>query len=193
MSYNEIAAVKFLTKLFKNGIGYSSINTARSALSTILTNEHGLTIGNCSSVKRLMKGIFELKPPAVKYKFIWDTNIVLNFLSLFYPLEDIPLSFLTYKLCMLMAISTMQRVQTLHSIEIDDIFISKNCVKIPIRKLLKQSNQRNYDFSLYLKFFDNPAICVARTLSEYLTRTKPIRGSIKQLFISFQKPSAKIR
>ena len=188
MHYNEGMVIKFLTERFNDGLSYSAINSARSALSTFLVHEYGLTIGNSSLVKRFMKGVFELRPPKPRYKSIWDVNIVLNYLSVFYPLEGLSLNCLTYKLCMLLALTTMQRAQTIHAIRITNIFIGKDLVMIPIDKLLKQSNQRNYKFSLQLKFYDNLSICVARTLIHYLEITKGIRGDEQQLFISVQKP-----
>ena len=35
---NDLLALEFLRKLFKQGYGYSALNTARSALSTIFDN-----------------------------------------------------------------------------------------------------------------------------------------------------------
>lgn len=180
--------IEFLTELFKSGVGYSSINSARSALSTFLFNNAGTTIGNSAIVRRFTKGVFELKPPSIRYECIWDVNIVLEYLSNFYPHEDIPLNYLTYKLIMLLALATKQRAQTLHFISIKDIRESENLVIISIRKLLKHSRQGNRSHSLYLKVYFDPSVCVVKTLSDYLNRTKTIRGENNQLFISFQKP-----
>lgn len=92
LSVDEIVVISFLTHLYNQGVGYSALNTARSALSTIL-NCQGTTIGNFPSVKRFVKGVFELRPTKPRYYFIWDVNIVLNFLKNFYPNQDIPLSY----------------------------------------------------------------------------------------------------
>lgn len=188
MQYNEIKVITFLTELFRNGNCYSAINSARSALSTFLINDSGITVGNSPIVKRFLKGTYELRPPVARYLFIWDVNIVLEFLKNYYPLEDIPLSFLTYKLIMLMALATKQRAQTLHAVEIDNIRNSDNLMVIPIRKLLKHTSRRNQKFVLHLKIYPDPSICVVKTLRHYLLRTKELRKEHKQLFISFQKP-----
>ena len=92
------------------------MNTARSALSSFLVTDSGMTVGNSLLVKRLMKGIFELKPPMPRYSVIWDVNIVLDYLKNFPLHEEMPLSNLTYKLVMLLALTTRQRAQTLHAI-----------------------------------------------------------------------------
>ena len=75
---NETETVHFVTKMINDGKGYSAINTARSAIYTSICNDAGLTIGNLFSVKRLMKSIFELRPPIPGYwrmHIIWDANI----------------------------------------------------------------------------------------------------------------------
>lgn len=188
LQYNELKAIDFLTKLFNNGNGYSSINTARSSLSTILVNDSCVTIGASPLVKRFLKGVYELRPPVVRYEFIWDVNVVFEFLKNFYPLEDISLNVLTYKLIMLLALTTKQRAQTLHAININDIQCYDNFVIIPINKLLKNSCQRKNKCCLHLKTYPDPSLCVVQTLKHYIHRTKFFRGNCKQLFISFQKP-----
>ena len=187
-SYNEINCVHFLTELFHQNKSYSAINTARSALSTFLYNNSGLTIGNSPPVKRLMKGIFELRPSTPRYNFIWDVSIVLDFLKNFYPLEDINFNILSYKCVMLLALASMQRVQTLHVIDVNDVNFVNDSVMIPIKKLLKQFNARNNKLMIYLKSFDDPVICPVLTLKHYITMSQKLRGDNNQLFISFQKP-----
>ena len=193
MSLDEILVIEFLTMLFNNNESYSSINTARSALSCFLYNNTGISIGNYSSVKRFLKGVFESKPPRPRYSCIWDANIVLNYLGNFYPNEDMSLLELTYKLVMLLALITAQRAQTLHVLDLENIEFDIDYVFIRITDLLKQSNSRNMRLSWKLRFYDlNPSICVGRVLKEYIRRTEPLRKKEKQLLISFHKPFAAV-
>lgn len=188
MSYNEVNCVHFLDLLFSQGKSYSTINTARSSLSCFLTNSNGLTIGNSAIVKRFMKGVFELKPPIPRYNFIWDVSVVLSFLGNYFPNEDLSLKVLSYKCAMLLALSSMQRVQTLHVINVENIEFTNDFVFIPIYKLLKQSRAKNYKFVVTLKpYYENRATCPVHTLREYVDRTKPLR-KCSQLFISFSRP-----
>ena len=73
--------IEFLTSLYKSGIEYSAINTARSALLIIMLEINGKTSGQQALVKRFIKGIFELRPMFPKYSRIWDVNQVLNYLK----------------------------------------------------------------------------------------------------------------
>ena len=43
------------------GLGYSVVNTARSALSFVLVLPNGIAFGQHSYLKRLLKGVFETK------------------------------------------------------------------------------------------------------------------------------------
>ena len=157
-------------------------------MSTFLFNQSSSSIGNSPIVKRFLKGVFELRPPIPRYHFIWDVQIVLDYLKYLPPNLELSLRLLTYKLVMLLALTTQQRAQTLHVISIIDIKFSDNMVVIPIRKLIKQSSQRCYNQALYLKPYVDSSICVTKTLNQYLNVTRAIRGDCKQLFISFCKP-----
>ena len=67
-------AVEFLTMLYENGFSYSSMNSARSALSAILDKPDSLhpQFGEHPDVKRFMKGIFQSRPPLPRYSKTWD-------------------------------------------------------------------------------------------------------------------------
>ena len=73
-------AVDFLTSLYDEGLSDSSINSARCALSAILESPTSAysTFGEHPDVKRLMKGIFQSRPPLPRYCKTWDVNLVLQ-------------------------------------------------------------------------------------------------------------------
>ena len=58
---------EFLTSVFHTGERYSSINTARSALSVLIEPINGLTLGKQPIIQRYMKGIFNICPSLPKY------------------------------------------------------------------------------------------------------------------------------
>ena len=69
--------IDFLATLFSSGLGYSAINTARSALSSVLLLPNNTTFGSHPLVTRFLKGVFELKPSLPRYSVIWDVGVVL--------------------------------------------------------------------------------------------------------------------
>ena len=87
----------------QQGLTYSAINTARSALSSYITLENGTCVGQHPLVSRLMKGIFQEKPPRPKYTGIWDVSIVLSHLRSLSPVDKLSLKKLTLKLVVLIS------------------------------------------------------------------------------------------
>ena len=70
--------IDFLALLFQDGLGYSAINTARSALSTVLNTTSHTSFGTHPLVVRFLKGVFELKPSLPRYASIWDVGFGLG-------------------------------------------------------------------------------------------------------------------
>ena len=60
--------VKFIGELYDEGIGYSGLNTGRSALSAIITLSNNISFGYHTSVPRFMKGVYETRPSLPKYQ-----------------------------------------------------------------------------------------------------------------------------
>ena len=73
---DNVKAIEFLRELYEEELGYSAINTARSALSSVIIPNGGILFGRDPQVCRFLKGIFELKPCLPKYPEIWDVNNV---------------------------------------------------------------------------------------------------------------------
>lgn len=176
--------LEFLTNLFNKGASFSTLNTCRSAIAQIA----GPTISQDFRLKRFFKGVYGLRPPLPKYENTWDPAIVLRFVKNLNN-SDISLELLTHKLCILLALATGQRIQTLAKIEISNIDIGQGKIEIKIPQRLKTSAHNRSQPVLILPFFDqDPQICVARTLISYMEKTANIRGSAKALFITYKRP-----
>lgn len=90
--------------LFNDGLSYSRLNTARSALSSILPLIDGIPFGKHPLVIRFLKGVFESRPAMPRYTAVWDVNQVLDYLKTLSPVNEISLKSLTLKLTMLLAV-----------------------------------------------------------------------------------------
>ena len=179
--------LSFLTRLHDDGLSYSAINTARSMLSSIFEIIHKRDIGKEVLVKRFMKGIFHIRPVIPKTIFTWDVKVVLRFLE---TLDNnrLTIRLLAVKLAILIALTTGQRCQTLKLMNLKNIEINKNYVKIRIGDLLKQSKPQKHLNEIYIEAFDqNEAICVVKVLNKYIEVTQDIRTD-SSLFIITQKP-----
>ena len=184
--------LEFLTFLIDQGCGYSVINTARSALSTII-NVDNLPIGKHSLVKRFVKGVYNIKPSLPRYTATWDVNLVLNFLKSMDSYEIISLKYLTYKLVTLLALCTGQRCQTLSVLELNNMNVFEDRVIFRLTKLLKHSRPGVHQKPIDLKSYPDKALCVVKCLEVYIHRTAHLRDCDSDtLLISFIKPYHKV-
>ena len=182
-------AVEFLVSLYTSGLGYSVINTARSAVSTVLVMENGVKFGEHPSVCRYMKAIFQLRPALPKYTRIWDVNVVLTYLKTFAEAALLTIKDLTIKLNILLFLTTGQRGQTNHAINVNYIQELPNRYRITIREKLRQTRPGKYLKPLELLIFpEEPKLSVTLRLQEYLKKTSAYRGAHTQLLLSYVEP-----
>ena len=189
VSASVVQGINFLTELVSSGIGYSAVNTARSALSTILVVNDCVTFGTHPLVKRFLKGVFEQKPSLPRYAVIWDVNQVLNSLRSYPPIEDISLKKLTVKVVMLLALLTGQRTQTIHCLDVNHMDMSDKKCTFYLTSLQKQSRPGKHQKPIALEAFDQePSLCIIRHLKAYVEKTRVFRADTdrNQLLLSFQ-------
>ena len=68
-----------------------------------------------SSVSQLMQGVFNARPPQLKYTFIWDVQMVLNFIKeIWRNNKEITDKELSLKLTMLIELATASRAIEIH-------------------------------------------------------------------------------
>jgi hypothetical protein len=177
--------IDYLVTLFESGLGYSCVNTARSALSL----QSGNPLGSHPLVVRFMKGVFELRPSLPRYTSTWDVNIVLTYLKSLSLNAHLSLKDLTYKLACLLVILSGQRVQTIHLLDTQHMLVQENKIIFQVKELVKQSKPgRHVDDLEFVAYTPDERLCVVSCLHEYIKRTSVIRGQETQLFISFVKP-----
>ena len=129
--------IDFLATLFSAGLGYGAINTARSALSSVLVLPNNITFGSHPLVVRFLKGVFELKPALPRYSRIWDVAVVLQHLQTLGPASGLDLKTLTTKTTMLLCLLTGQRCQTLTKLDINLMQILPDKIVFTIGEKLK--------------------------------------------------------
>ncbi|CAG2200009.1 unnamed protein product [Mytilus edulis] len=184
----ELNVLEFLTSLYEIGLGYSAINTARSMLSSFMSVNQEKTVGQWPLVKRFLKGIFNLKPSLPRYQRTWDVEVVLKYLKTLSPVYMLSLRVLTYKLVTLLLLLTGQRLQTIHSLDLDDITVTDSNIYIDVRSLLKCSKPGRHLQPIELPaFIEDKSLCIVTVLKEYLARTSCFRKTQK-LILSCIKP-----
>lgn len=179
----------FLSDLFERGASYASVNTARSALSTIIGHVDGVAIGSHNLVTRLLKGVARLRPPTYKYKSTWDTSEILLYLESLGSNDNLILRTHSKKLAALMALCSGQRVQTLSSINLDEIKFYEDRVIINVKARLKTSKP-GIPTCIEFPVYSDVRLCVFNCLKSYIDKTEKLRDSLN-LFIQTRKPFKK--
>ena len=180
----------FFLHLFESGLSYNTVNTARSALSALFPQFQGPTpLGEHPMVTRMLKGIYNVRPTQAKYAGVWDVRPVLNLLRKWSPCHKLSLKLLTFKITMLLALTTGQRVQTLHRMNLDCLRKDKGGYTCSFKEVLKHSKPSKVAPTVEVRAYPpDRRLCPSTYLSHYLQTTETLRDETTQLFISIQQP-----
>ena len=185
MQTSVACILEFMTLLYHR-LGYSALNTAKSALSSFVTLTDGQAVGTHPLICRFMRGVFNQKPPMPRYKTTWDVKLVLDLFRGQPTVSSLNLKELTLKTCMLIALVTAQRQQTLHLLNLEEMQVTSSSVIFHVNELLKQSKPGRTGLSLDIREYPpEPKVCVYTTLVENLARTETLRLGEPYLRISF--------
>ena len=104
---------EYLVYLFDHtDTGYSVVNTHRCAISALLPPIQGATVGKHPLVKKVMKGIFRLRPSLPRYTVTYDVQVVLDYLDNLGENSVLTLKQLTERVATLLCLLSGQRDQT---------------------------------------------------------------------------------
>lgn len=183
--------VNFLAHLFNQGYQYRSLNSYRSAISSVHEKVDGYEVGKHPLVVRLIKGAFHERPPQPRYSETWDVAKVTSYLEHLGNNASLSLNDLTHKTVMLMALTRPSRAADLANLSLEHRKYSPEGVTFAPTKLAKQSrgNKALAEF-FFPSFPDNTRLCPVATLRAYEeeTREKRTPNSGPQLFIATIKP-----
>ena len=181
-------ALQFLLGLFNQELCYSTINTARSALSTIVTIDGGGSFGSNHIVTRFMKGVFKSRRPRPKYDKIWDVSVVLKYLSSLHPNETLSLKDLTHKILILVLLVSSQRGQSMHYLDLQHLNM-EDTYYFDFVEHIKTSTPRSPHTKIDIAAYEpDSRICSLTCLKAYIKKTKVLRNTETKLFISYVRP-----
>ena len=180
---------QFLTDYFiKSNCDYSSVNTARSALSAIFPLTEGCTFGNHPIIQRLLRGIFKEKPSFPKYSVTYDVKKVFDYIQHCKISEETSLDILSKVLATFMCMLSDQRSQTFASISMDYLHLEDTRCIFYIPTLLKTSRPTFHQEPLRFKAYDDKTLCVVTLIDFYVKKTKDLRPEHSTFFISYVPP-----
>lgn len=160
----------FLAELRKSGLGYSSINTARSALSASVSLVGGGNVGSHPLVVRMMRGVFKEAPTKPRYVDTWDPSAVLRLISGM-KVDQLSFQDLTQRLAMLVLLCSGQRCQTLAQLAAEGVVVTEDRCVFSIKGLLKTTRPGHVQDRLTLQAFNKDRdVCVVSYVQDYIKR-----------------------
>ena len=195
ISCNVDVIVNFIGSLFKRKpcLTHSTICGYRTAISSFHDLIEGKRVGDLPEVSRVVRGVFNLRPPISAGVPLWDLDIVLKGLQNppFEPLASVHLRWLTLKVVFLVALVTACRSSDLRKLSCEAPFLRERrsppgYVLVPT-ELKKQSRVKHLSEEINItKFNGNRLLDPVRALSLYLKRVKVLRKGVKSLFMTYK-------
>ena len=184
---SEVA--NFLASLYGEGYQYNSVNAYRSAISSTHDRVDGVDVGQHPIITRLLKGVYNSRPPIPRYSSTWDVQTVLNHIETLGPTANLSLKALTLKTVFLLAITRPSRSTDLSSLDVSGIQSRSDGLSFIPNSLAKQSRQgKSIEAFFFPSFPTNINLCPVSTLRVYREKTTPLRHGETRVFISFIKP-----
>ncbi|CAC5397867.1 unnamed protein product [Mytilus coruscus] len=154
-NFNQVA--DFLAYLFLSGLQYRTIAGYRSMLSAVLPPVQNFPVAKQPYIVRIIKGVFNSRPPKVKILPEWNLELLLQALEKkpFEPMQEVDLKHVTLKTVFLVAITTFSRCSDLQSLGIDDKSMRDQCKGITFVRhgLAKQDRQKHFGEKLFVPSF----------------------------------------
>ena len=150
----------FLAHLYKEGYQYSSVNAYRSAISSVHEKVDGYTVGQHPLICRLVKGVFQARPPLPRYTHTWDVQKVLNYLDSLGDNKTLSLKHLSWKVAMLLALSRPSRSADLSKLDLSRHVYKPDGVCFYPSALAKQSRSTSQISNFFFSLFQERVDCV---------------------------------
>ena len=182
--------LEFLADQFDLGLQYRSLNTLRSAISTSHAQIDSVNVGSHPVVSRLLRGMFNARPPAPHYSESWNVAMVVQYLRNC-PSEGLPIAELGKKVVTLMALANASRRSDLAALDRDYLRWTPSGAQFTVVQLTKTRTPGPPKLVHYSFLSEDPEVCLATTLRIYLTKTSDrvaIVNSPKPIFLTSRKP-----
>lgn len=148
----------------------------------------GVVIGKHPLVSRLMRGIFNSRPPQPRYSYAWDVGRVLEYIRSLGENKVLTLKDLTHKLATIMALANASRASEIHTLNVKYMRMVSSGVEFNLAQLTRTSRPCKQRSLFYPRLEEDSVLCPVVTLQHYLERTREYRGSEPQLFLAVVRP-----
>ena len=173
--------------MYERGLAYNT-----SVLPSIIHLPGVVSISDHPLVQRLLKGVFNTRPPTSKYPYIWDTSKLLDYLC---TLQNDRNDFATMskKLVTLFTLLSGQQVSTLHKFKRSMMQVLPDRIIFHLSGNLKQSRPANPpEPIIFHQYPHDGELCPAAAFHQYhVTRTAIVGNQFDDsIFLCHRKPNA---
>jgi hypothetical protein len=149
----------------------------------------GMRVGCHYLVKRLMKGIFNKRPPVPRYAVTWPVGTVFRYLKNLSTNAELPLKMLTMKTAILVALVSADRGATITKLSLEFMVSAEGELRFLVAHPTKTTRPGSGVREVVLKkYVQERRICPVHAVKHYIKATANLRGQEKQLFVSYLKP-----
>ena len=148
-------------------------------------------MGQHPLVTRLMKGVFNDRPPLPRYTSSWNVQTVLLHISSWGGNDSLSLKQLSWKTTMLLALTRPSRPADLSQLNLSgkrDRPDGEGLLLFHILWLSNPGRESHLNEFFFPSFPHDTTICPVTTLKAYIERTTPNRGTESRIFFALIKP-----
>ena len=183
--------LNFLAKIHASGVAYQTLNGYRSAISKHHDYVDSMPVGEIKSIRRLMKGAFNTRPPQPRYSEFWDVSKLMAYLRPMHPPGQLSLMQLSQKLLCLCSLSTCSRVSSLNKLHHEYNVLESDSgkqIEFYISGLEKTSrpscHRSSFTVPAFIPGFEEAELDLATYLDFYMGATAERRQPPSTIFIS---------
>ena len=183
--------LNFLAKVHASGVAYQTLNGYRSSISRHHDCVDGVPVGEIKSVRRLMKGAFNARPPQPRYSEFWDVSKLMAYLRPLHPPDKLSLMQLGQKLLCLCSLSSCSRVSSLNKLHHEyNVFESTSGKQIEfyisgLEKTSRPSHHRSsFTVPAFIPGYEEAELDLVTYLNFYMGATAERRRPPSTIFIS---------
>ena len=155
-----VGFLNFLSDCYKNKAKWGYLRSFVPALAKY-TKEVNMPL-----VKRLMRGVFKLRPPVARYTSIWDVNTVLHYI---HAMINNTFQLKLLKMATLLMLLSGNRVNMLSHFYIRNMYLNERECTFVFDEALKHSRPNwNTEKMTFRAFPELPGLCPVNAIVDYL-------------------------
>ena len=185
--------INFLSEMFTSGLEYNTLGVYRSAISAFHDTVQGLPVGQHPRIATFMAGVDNLRPPQPKLTFVWDVEILENYLRGIKD-ADLPWRDMNRKLVALLSLAEAKRAADLFLLDTRWCLMREEEIEFRLTAKPKHHRKKGKVPKPVIFRASGEELCPVKSLKHYLDLTKNARGNegSEKLFLSHLKPNKSV-